>query len=265
MQPTAQLTPLVRLVGLQVQLGGRMILQPVDLQVQAGERLAVVGGSGSGKTTLARALAALHPAGAVTAQQAWVGDVDLTQPVPARFRGGVVGYAFQDALATLDPLQRIGSALREVVRTHQPDLDPSRTAASCVALLAQAGLPHPEHVVDRYPHQLSGGQRQRVGLALALAGRPRLLVADEPTSSLDPPLSRSIARQLLGLSHATDNEPSMALILITHDLQLARAIAQHIVVLGAGQVVERGPIETVLQAPQHPATQVLLRASGLLD
>lgn len=255
----------MHLAGLQVQLGGRVILHPLDLQVCAGQRLAIVGGSGSGKTTLARALAALHPAGAVTAQLARVGDVDLTRPVPARFRGGVVGYAFQDALATLDPLQRVGAALREVIETHRPGLLPEQAAAACAALLAQAGLPHPEQVVERYPHQLSGGQRQRVGLALALAGQPQLLVADEPTSSLDPPLSRAIARQLLGLSRADHARPGLALVLITHDLQLARAVAEDVVVLHAGQIVERGSMESVLQTPTHPATQVLLRASGLLD
>ena len=257
--------PVVVLQGLQVRLGGRLILHPLDLTLFPGERLAVVGGSGSGKTTLARALAGLHPGGAVVAQQALVCGVDVTARIPRHFHGGSVGYAFQDALATLDPLQRIGPALQEVVQTHQPQLAAGQVQAQCTALLQQAGLSHPEVIQSRYPHQLSGGQRQRVGLALALAGQPRLLVADEPTSSLDPPLSRAIARQLLHLTATTHSDVPPALVLITHDLQLAQAVAETVLVLSAGQVVERGRMDGVVASPAHPATQLLLRASGLLD
>jgi ABC-type glutathione transport system ATPase component len=261
---------LVDIQGLSVQLGGRAIVSDFDLQLPVGERLALVGGSGSGKTTIARALARLHPVGSVQAKQALVGGVDLCsaglhrQQTGKRFSGGVVGYAFQDSYGTLDPLQTIGSALCEVLAAHGLGNHPSERRNLGLALLHRVELAQAQVLWTRYPHELSGGQRQRVGLALALAADPDLLIADEPTSSLDPHLSRAIARLLLHLSEpATAGTKPLTLLLITHDLRLAEVVAQQTMVLAAGRVVEAGSTAALFANPVHAATQTLLTASGV--
>lgn len=261
---------LVDIQDLSVQLGGRTIVSHFDLQLPVGQRLALVGGSGSGKTTIARALARLHPPGSVQATHAWVGGVDLCSArvqrdqSGKRFSGGVVGYAFQDTYGTLDPLQTIGSALCEVLAAHGLGRHPAERRDLGLGLLHRVELAQAQVLWSRFPHELSGGQRQRVGLALALAADPDLLIADEPTSSLDPHLSRAIARLLLHLSEpsATDAKP-LTLLLITHDLRLAEVVAQQTMVLAAGRVVEAGSTAAVFAQPNHAATQTLLTASGL--
>jgi len=246
---------------LTVRYGEHVALQQLDLRLLPGQRLGVVGASGSGKTTLGRALLALLPEATMTASRCEVAGVDVLQATPAerrQLRGGRAGLVLQDALTSLDPLQRVGDAMVECIRAHN---SMSRKAARlrALALFAEVELEDPQGKLARYPHELSGGQRQRVGIALALANDPDLLIADEPTSSLDPPL----ARQVAGLLRRRCGERGTALLLISHDLLLVGAVCEYVLVLDQGQSVEEGTYDAVASGPRASATQTLLQAAGI--
>lgn len=258
--------PLLHVADLRVQLGNHPAVAGVSFDVRAGERLALVGGSGSGKTTIARTLLGLLPAHARWSGQVAVAGVNLASANTdqmRQLRGGVVGYAMQDALATLDPLQRIGSALAEAHRLHHR-ADKQQIAQVCDQLVHAVGLGDVAGVLRAYPHELSGGQRQRVGLALALAGRPQLLVADEPSSALDGAKTRELASLLLALAEGRTGWQPMALLLISHDMRLVRATCPHALVLEAGRIAEQGPVANLLASPGHAATRALLQHAGLM-
>lgn len=266
----------LQVTGLQVTYGAVQALRGLDLTLAPGDRVALVGGSGSGKTSAARALAGLLPQAQWTAKELRIGGQALhgaDEKAWCSVRGRLVGMAFQDASATLDPLQRIGAALDELLWLHRgPEwlqhsaqdrnriLQQTRTQ-----LLESVELHQESSLLQAYPHQLSGGQRQRVGLALALAGRPALLIADEPTSALDPRLARAVARLLLRLAQPTPDGPPPAILLISHDFRLVQAVAQRALVLQAGQVVEQGAMADLVRAPRHEATQILMRHAGLQE
>lgn len=259
-QPT-----LVRVRDLQVRHAEVLAVAGVDLTIEVGERVALVGGSGSGKTTIAQALLGLLPRTAMTATELQVGTVDVLSAQPAglrHLRGGIAGYAMQDAYATLDPLQRVGSAIAEAHRLHHRATD-SQMRQLQDRLLMAVGLDDGQRVLRAWPHELSGGQRQRVGLALALAARPQLLIADEPSSALDGDKARALAQLLVDLATGSSGWPPMALLLISHDLRLVSACCQRVLVLHAGHIVEAGPVAQILTQPHHQATQALMAHAGL--
>ena len=238
---------LLAVEGLTVAYRGTRALGPVSLTLAPGERLAVIGQSGSGKSTLARAIAGLLPRGARTEGRiAWP---DIGLPTPGRD----LGFVFQDAGASLDPLMRVGDQSAEVLAAHTP-LDRGARAAAVAALLARVGLPG--EAAQTWPHRLSGGQRQRAALACAIAAGPRLLIADEATSALDTLTQAHILALLDGLVR----DGGMALLFITHDIALAARMADRIAVMDAGRLVETGPATALLAAPEHPATRALLAA-----
>lgn len=253
-------TPVVDVAELYVHFGAIAALQNFHAVLHPGETLALVGGSGSGKTTLGRALLRLDERAAVRATRLRVCGVDVLAAKPAELRalrGGRVGYCFQDALATLNPLQRVGDALRETQGAHGAN-------QPLEMLLAQVELTDTKRILSAYPHQLSGGQRQRVGLAVAIAADPDLLIADEPTASLDPPLARTIARLLSQMTRVKrPNRPPRALLLITHDLWLVQAVCATTIVLQHGIIVEKGATERLIAVPRHAMTKTLLTAVGL--
>ncbi|MFC4728656.1 nickel ABC transporter ATP-binding protein NikE [Coralloluteibacterium thermophilus] len=236
------------------------LLGPLDLDLRAGECLGLVGESGSGKSLATLALLGLLPPelaarGALRVDGA---TVALGSPAHAALRGRTLGWVPQDPLASLHPMRTVGAQLREtLVRIGGA----ARAAARAEAadLLARVRLPAPDALLARFPHQLSGGQRQRVLIALALAARPRVLIADEPTSALDP----SLAREVLDLLDALRRELGLALLLIGHDLPQVRRVAQRVAVLRRGEVVERGATAAVLEAPAHAYTRELLAAAAL--
>lgn len=252
---------LVDVDQLSVHFGGVTALRAVSLRLEPGELVGVVGASGSGKTSLGRALLHLLPEASLTARRCRVAGVDVLsagKETLRRLRGGAVGLVLQDPLASFDPLQRVGAALSECIRAHQR-LPRAQLRERVLSLLTEVDLPDPAALARRYPHELSGGQRQRVGIATALANHPQLVIADEPTSSLDPPL----AQQVAGLLRRRCHERGVALLLISHDLMLVSAVCDRFLVLEAGEVVEAGTVDAITHGATNPATLALLHAAGL--
>ncbi|RDZ26389.1 dipeptide ABC transporter ATP-binding protein [Lysobacter silvisoli] len=254
------MSALLTLSGLRVDAGARQLLGPLDLQLQAGQCLGVVGESGSGKSLSALSLLGLLPPALRAQGRLQVGgeEIALGSRAHAALRGRVLGWVPQDPLAALHPLRSVGAQLQETLRAVR-GLDAGAARAEAQALLARVQLPEPDAALRRYPHQFSGGQRQRIAIALALATRPRALIADEPTSALDA----RIARDILDLLDALRREDGLALLLISHDLPLVGAYAQQLVVLQRGQAVERGETRAVFAAPAHAYTRELLAADAI--
>ena len=232
------------------------VLQGVTLDLAPGERLAVIGESGSGKSTMALAMAGLLPNGAITQGRiSWPAIGAAPRP------GRDIGIVYQDPSGSLDPVMRIGAQVAEVVAAHDASLPAAAVRARAAELLERVELPDPPRIARAYPHQLSGGQRQRVALALALAGRPRVLIADEATSALDPVVQARLVRLIARLCEDED----LALVFVTHDIALAASLGSRLVVVYAGRVVETGPRDRVLRDPRHPYTRALMAAHLGLD
>ena len=258
MTPTPFLASLA-LQNLAVAIGEHALLGPLDFELRAGECLAIVGESGAGKSLATQALLGLLPPPLIARGGLRVGDrdIELGSPAHALLRGNILGWIPQDPLAALHPLRRVGAQLLETLRHAGFDRDAAQTEAA--ALLQRVRLPDAHAMLARYPHQLSGGQRQRICIALALATRPRFLIADEPTAALDP----GIARGVLELLDALRRELDVGLLLVSHDLPLVAQIAQHVLVLRHGQCVEAGATARVFAAPQAAYTRELLAANRL--
>lgn len=264
--------PVLEVDGLCVEFrtrGGTVrALDRVGLRLAAGETLALVGESGSGKSVTALALLGLlDPAGRVTAGTARLEGVDLLAAPPralARLRGRRAAMVFQNPRAALNPIRPVGRQIADVLRRHE-GLGRRAAAARAVELLRAVGIPDPARRAGAYPFQLSGGMCQRVVIAIAVAARPILLVADEPTTGLDV-TTQATVMDLIG---RLAGETGMATLLITHDLALASERAGRVAVMHAGQVVEEAPTRALLAAPRHPYTARLLAATpsgaGSLD
>lgn len=226
------------------------VLENVSLNLDAGERLGLVGESGSGKTLLALALLGLLPEG-TEAQGAIRFDGTDLLPLPPEarraYRGKRIGMVFQEPMTALHPMLTIGDQIGEAVALHR-GLRGAALRAAVLDLLDQVHLPDAGRRIDAFPHELSGGQRQRVGLAIALAGDPGLLIADEPTTALDV----TVQRQILGLLQELTEARGLALLLVSHDLGVVGHLTQRLHVLYAGRTVESGPTLDLLSAPQHP-------------
>jgi peptide/nickel transport system permease protein len=237
-------------------------IRPVDnvsFAVAPGRTLAIVGESGSGKSLAATAIMGLLPreAAVVAGRAAFDGADLLGLPEEARrrLRGGAMAMVFQDPMSSLNPVHRVGEQISEAIRAHR-DVSAAAAATEAVALLRRVGIAEPERRARAYPHELSGGMRQRVMIAMALANRPRLLIADEPTTALDVTVQASILDLLATLRH----EEGMGVVLITHSLGVVAEVADQVVVMYAAQVVESGSVAEVFARPLHPYTRALLAA-----
>lgn len=243
--------------GLTIEISGRRVVDGVSFSVPDGARVGLIGESGSGKSLTALAILGLLPDGAVASGSVrWNGRELIGMPDRelATLRGDEIGIVFQEPRTALNPIRTIGPQIAESVRIHE-GLSRREARARAVAEAERVALPDPERIVARYPHQLSGGQRQRAAIAMALACRPRLLIADEPTTALDVTIQAGVLDLLLSLVE----DDGMSLVFITHDLAVLSQIATHGVVLEDGRVVETAPVSTLLTAPGSDVTRGLLR------
>ena len=229
----------------------------VSFSIAPGEVLGVVGESGAGKSLTGAAIIGLiDPPGRIGAGQV-VLDGRRIDKLPAeamrRVRGREIGAVFQDPLTSLNPLYTIGRQLIETITTHL-DMSPAQARQRALDLLAEVGISAPKRRIDHYPHQFSGGMRQRVVIALALAAKPKLIIADEPTTALDV----SIQAQIITLLKRLCRDHGTAVMLITHDMGVIAETADRVAVMYAGRIVEIGPVSHVIHQPQHPYTRGLM-------
>jgi oligopeptide/dipeptide ABC transporter ATP-binding protein len=238
----------------------------VSFDLHPGEVLGVVGESGAGKSVSMLSVLGLIPVppGRVVSGEALFQDEDLLT-MPARrlreIRGGPMAMIFQDPMTSLNPVLTIGDQISEAIRAHNPRERDDATRRRTIELLELVGIPFAERRVHQYPHELSGGMRQRAMIAMAIANDPSVLVADEPTTALDV----TIQAQIIEVLKAAQRETHAAVVLITHDLGLIAELADRVVVMYAGRVVELGDVFTIFESPRHPYTVGLLHSLARLD
>ncbi len=247
-------------VSFDVEAGEVRAVDGVSFALARGETLALVGESGSGKSTVALTLMGLtRPLGARTSGRATLQQQDLlgaSEQELRRLRGRRMAMVFQDPMSSLNPVQRVGWQISEQIRAHDPLVSGGAALERSVELMEGVGIDNAPERARSYPHELSGGMRQRVMIAMAMSCEPALLIADEPTTALDVTTQAQILAQLKELRKRTD----MGILLVTHDLGVVADVADRILVMRAGQLVEQGTAAAILQAPQHPYTQSLLAA-----
>ena len=258
--------PLLAIKNLSIQFGAgpgvATVVEDLSLEIAAGEAVALVGESGCGKSITALSIARLvaSPPAVYVRGEILVEGQDVLRMTESRLRqirGGTVSYIFQEPGAALNPVMKIGAQIREILQLHRPA---ANTDAEATRLLESVGIPAPETRLRQYAHELSGGMQQRVMIAMALASRPKLLVADEPTTALDA----TIQAQILELLRELRQRLGMSLLLITHNLGIVGRIADRVGVMYAGQIVEHGPSDRLLGQPLHPYTQGLMESAPRL-
>jgi oligopeptide/dipeptide ABC transporter ATP-binding protein len=257
--PATAADRLLEVAGLVVDLpavdGNVRVVDGVSFDIPPATTVGLIGESGSGKTMTANAVIGLLPEGATTGGELrWRGE-ELLQASPARrrrLRGHEIAMIFQDPLAALNPTQSIGRQVGEILRRAGRPRDEVRRRV--VELLDRAGVPEPARRMRSYPHEFSGGMRQRAMIALALAGDPALLLADEPTTALDV----TVQARILRLLSSIQQDQGLAMLLVSHDLRVVAHVAHQVVVMYAGRVAERGSTKAVLSSPAHPYTRALV-------
>ena len=260
--------PLLEVRNLRVEFPTRratlVALDDVSFDIAPGEILGVVGESGAGKSlTGAAIIGLLDPPGRVAS-----GEIrfegkridNLPYEAMRKLRGRYIGAIFQDPLTSLNPLYTVGRQLIETIQTHLP-LNDAQARQRAVKLLQETGIPAAEARIDQYPHQFSGGMRQRVVIALALAGEPKLIVADEPTTALDV----SIQSQIISLLKRLCKDHGAAVMLVTHDMGVIAETCDRVAVMYAGRIVEIGPVHDVIHSPAHPYTVGLMGSIPAMD
>ncbi|MBV9868544.1 MAG: ABC transporter ATP-binding protein [Abitibacteriaceae bacterium] len=254
---------LLQVQNLSVRFGTVTVVDGIDLSINPGETLALVGESGCGKSVTALSILRLLPAPGIISGGgvAWTGQDLLKLPLRALndLRGGDIATIWQDPLAALNPVLPIGTPIIEALVRHR-NLSSAEARTVAIETLQRVGIAQAEKRLKDYPHQLSGGQRQRVMIAAAIAGKPKLLIADEPTTALDV----SVQAQILELLRGLIRDTGTAMLLITHDLGVVAQIANRVAVMYAGQIVEQGTTAQIFEHPQHPYTQGLLLATPRL-
>jgi peptide/nickel transport system ATP-binding protein len=256
--------PVLAIKDLQIQIGAVDVVDGVSLTAGKGRILAIVGESGCGKSLTALSILRLLPKAArITNGRVELEGTDLAH-LPEKdleeIRGNQVSIIFQEPIASLNPLMRVGAQVEEALRLHR-GLSHAEAQREAIAMLASVGIPDPQRRARQYPFELSGGMCQRVMIAAALICRPRLLIADEPTTALDV----TIQAQILDLMKRLRDEVGTSIIIITHDMGVVAEMADDVAVMYGGRVVERGPVDTIFAAPAHPYTHLLLATVPRLD
>lgn len=236
----------------------------VSFNILPGETLAVVGESGSGKSVTAKTLMGLQEQGLLTEESeiyfSGKNILDYSEDEMNCYRGNDVSMIFQDALTALNPTMKIGKQIAENLTNHR-DLSNEEVKAKCIDALHQVGIADAETSLNKYPHELSGGMRQRVMIAMAIITKPKLLIADEPTTALDV----TIQAQILELMKKIQEETGMSILLITHDMGVVAGMADRVVVMYAGQLVEEGTVDEIFYKREHPYTWALLNSVPRID
>ncbi len=268
--------PLLNIQNLSIKFGRKTVVNDLSLSIAPGERLAIVGESGSGKTLTGLSLIGLLPEAAEvsgkielsyqdqhqaqTNQSSTHDILSMSAKELQAIRGKDIAMIFQEPMTALNPLYTVGNQITEAVQCHNPLWSKVECHDRSVALLQKTGIPNPSERFSFYPHQLSGGQRQRAMIAMALACQPKLLIADEPTTALDPSLRLQILDLLKELQEDAKSHGGMAVILITHDLNMVRHFAERVGVMHQGKLLEYGPTEQVFNHPEHAYTESLVHS-----
>ncbi|MCM5556356.1 ABC transporter ATP-binding protein [Pleomorphomonas sp. JP5] len=259
---------LLTIENMSIRHTGRLLVSGVSLSVTAGERVGLIGESGSGKSLTALAAIGLLPEGMTAEGSVLLADrqvIGAADRDVVGLRGTAVATIFQEPLTALDPLMRIGDQIAEVLRRRARrdgrSVSRADVATEVSALMARVALPDPVRLARAYPHEMSGGQRQRAAIAMALACRPSLLIADEPTTALDVTTQAEVLRLLETLVR----EENMGLLFISHDLPVVGTAVDRVLVLRAGELVEEGPVAEVFGRPRHPYTVGLVEAARAFD
>jgi oligopeptide/dipeptide ABC transporter ATP-binding protein len=262
--PILQVTDLV--TSFQTEQGRVVAIDGVSFHVARGETLGIVGESGCGKSVTSLSVMRLlpKPAGTIDGGTVVFDGTDLGSLKAEemhKVRGNRIAMIFQEPMTALNPVQRVGKQLGEIFDLHRPDMSRQEVLKECAGLLERVGIPEPEARLMEYPHQLSGGMRQRVMIAMALACKPDIIIADEPTTALDV----TIQAQILDLMKELQRETGMAIVFITHDLGVIAEVCDRVLVMYAGKVVEEAGAEELFANPSHPYTKGLLESIPRLD
>ena len=251
--------PLLRVDKLRIRFGESEVVRGVSFELAAGETLGLVGESGSGKSVSSLAiLGLLRPSARVEGSIRWQGRELVSAPNAAMraIRGREIAMVFQEPMTALNPVMRVGEQVAEAIAAHHPRLSRRELKAKTIAAFEEVAIPEPERRYGDYPHQFSGGQRQRILIAMALVHRPKLLIADEPTTALDV----TVQAQVIELLKRLRAEHQLAMIFTSHDLAVVGQVADRVAVMRHGEIVETGPARQVLHDPQHVYTKSLLAA-----
>jgi len=257
---TMDSAPLLEVKGLSIAFSHRPAVRNISFRINPGETLGLVGESGSGKSATSLSLLRLLPPSAqVTGSITLAGEDLLALPEPSmrRRRGRDVAMIFQEPMTALNPVMPIGAQIAEAVQAHHPELSRKTIQEKVLAAMREVALPEPERRIRDYPHQFSGGQRQRILIAMAIINRPRLLIADEPTTALDV----TVQAQILSLLRDLRRTHNLAMLFISHDLAVVSQIADRVAVMQHGSIVEESSAQTIFHAPQHPYTRSLLASA----
>jgi peptide/nickel transport system ATP-binding protein len=252
--------PVLQVDQLSISFGDRTAVSAISFTIAEGETLGLVGESGSGKSATSLAILRLLPPSATISGRIAFNGTDLLSLDAAamrRHRGRDIAMIFQEPMTALNPVMQVGAQIAEAVRAHNPDLSRKAVREKVVAAMLQVGLPDVERRCRDYPHQFSGGQRQRILIAMSIVNRPRLLIADEPTTALDV----TVQAQILELLRELRDIHRLSMLFISHDLAVVSQIADRVAVMQQGSIVELSPARELFLHPQHPYTRKLLAAA----
>jgi peptide/nickel transport system ATP-binding protein len=251
---------LLQVSNLTIAFGSHPAVDGISFELGQGETLGLVGESGSGKSATSLAILRLLPPSTAVTGKITFGGYDLlalSETEMRRRRGREIAMIFQEPMTALNPVMAVGAQIAEAVRAHHPELSRTQVRDRVLESMHEVALPEPERRLRDYPHQFSGGQRQRILIAMALVNRPRLLIADEPTTALDV----TVQAQILGLLNRLRRMHNLSMLFISHDLAVVSQVSDRVAVMQRGHIVEQAPMAQLFRSPQHAYTQRLLASA----